>query len=169
MSDEKPSRTAGVLPTALRDALGQVIAHKRREWRHERAKMEAEARELVAELKRQKELGTARKPFDPDEIVQALGIKLAEVRRSVADAQIQATHREELFEAKMIERLATLHDGRDGLDGVQGAPGERGEAGPPGMLPVVRAWTDAVHGPPFQASAKRRLSPCPDWVYARTR
>jgi hypothetical protein len=70
--------------------------------------MEAEARELVAELKRLRELATARKPFDPDEIVQALGIKLAEVRRSVADAQIEASHRHELSEAKMIERLATL-------------------------------------------------------------
>ena len=116
MSDEKPP--AGALPTALRDALGQVVAHERREWRHERAKMEAEARELVAELKRLRELATARKPFDPDEIVQALGIKLAEVRRSVADAQIEASHRHELFEAKMIERLATLGDGRDGADGV---------------------------------------------------
>jgi hypothetical protein len=136
--------------------------------------MEAEARELVAELKRLKELASARKPFDPDEIVQALGIKLAEVRRSVADAQIQTTHRQELFEAKMIERLATLRDGRDGADGVQGAPGERGEPGPPGMLPIVRAWHDAVHyagqvvtlgGSVYQAQRDTgRAPPHDDWL-----
>lgn len=45
-------------------------------------------------------------------------------------------------------------DGSNGLPGVDGAPGpqgergergETGERGPPGILPVVKAWTDAVH------------------------
>jgi hypothetical protein len=40
-----------VLPDALREALGHVIANERREWRRERELMEAQARETIAELR----------------------------------------------------------------------------------------------------------------------
>lgn len=36
-------------------------------------------------------------------------------------------------------------DGRDGIDGKDGAPGRDGIDGRDGKLPLVRAWTDAVH------------------------
>jgi len=117
---------------ALRAALGEVIAHERQQWRLEREAIQEQAR---ADLER-----------------------------------LRAT-----MEDMIAARLATLRDGRDGADGApgergppgepgprgeagppgqDGAPGERGpqgerglpgEQGPPGMLPIARAWTDAVH------------------------
>ena len=36
-------------------------------------------------------------------------------------------------------------DGADGAAGIDGKDGERGPEGPPGKLPIIRAWTDAVH------------------------
>lgn len=44
-----PEKLQAAAPKALREALGQVIADLRREWRQERAVIEAEARASIAE------------------------------------------------------------------------------------------------------------------------
>lgn len=212
-------RTAVSLPDALRDALGQILADQRREWRRDREL--AEERSRADEARHRAELAELRAGYDA---------RIAEIWAEAA-ARIDAL---------VAARLAELRDGRDGRDGVDappvddvqiadavaryfaanppppgergpaGAPGEagpqgergergetgpqgergeagpqgergeagergaQGEQGPPGMLPVVRAWTDDVHyvgavvahaGALWQAQRDTgRAPPHEDWV-----
>jgi len=170
-SAQQTKRIAVSLPDALRDALGQIIAAERREWRRDREIVEAHHRAELAEAR-------------------------ASYEARIAEFCAETAAR---VDAMVAERLATLKDGRDGVDGapgkdgvpgrdgvdgkdgapgkdgrdgVDGAPGkdgapgrdgidgkdgrdgadgapgsdgERGPEGPPGKLPMVREWGDAVH------------------------
>ena len=95
-------QTAVTLPEALRDALGQVIANERREWRRERELIEAEARAAVAELKAQNVALLAR-------LEDAITTRLASLQNG-KDGRDGV-------------------DGRDGAPGEQGPPGEPGRPG----------------------------------------
>jgi hypothetical protein len=109
-SSTQPMRLT-VLPDALRDALGQVIADQRREWRRERELMEAQARAAEAQAR---------------EVAAECRARIVEFERRVEEA--------------VTARLAEVRDGRDGAEGPVGPPGrdgtdavgERGAEGPPG-------------------------------------
>lgn len=91
-----------VLPDALRDALGQVIARERKEWQRERELVEAQSRATIAELRE-------RIVTLESGVKDSVAARLADLRNGVDGAP-----------------------GERGADGVPGAPGERGEPGPVG-------------------------------------
>lgn len=148
--------TTAALPDALRDALGQVIANERREWRRERELIQAQAAHEIAELKaRVIELETT--------INRKVDDRLAAVKdgRDGVDGlaggpgpqgeagpigpageqgvQGDKGERGEVGEkgetgdkGSQGERGETGAPGERGADGINGAPGEKGEAGPQG-------------------------------------
>src|SRR5690606_38472596 len=95
-----------LLPDALGQALGQILADQRKEWERERERIEADARAALAELRAQN---------------AELRTQNAELK-ALADAQIQ----------RIDAALANVKDGRDGKDGEPGPKGDPGEPGPPG-------------------------------------
>src|SRR5215472_9897761 len=48
---QRAANVGDVLPDALRDALGQVLAEERKQWRRERELIEAQARAVIADLR----------------------------------------------------------------------------------------------------------------------
>src|SRR5262245_34698509 len=52
-AESSPARTElhDVFTEALREALGEVVAHERKHWQREKARMQSEANEIVAELR----------------------------------------------------------------------------------------------------------------------
>lgn len=95
-------RTDVPLPDALRDALGQIVANERREWRRERELIEAQARAAIAELRAENVALLAR-------IDEAVATRLAALRDGVDGVA-----------------------GRDGADGADGQPGRDGVDGASG-------------------------------------
>lgn len=91
------------LPEAMREALGQVIADQRREWRREREVIEAQSRQL-----------------------------LADAQRTIAELRVQIVELQTELRGKVEARLAELRDGAPGERGPQGERGEPGPAGPQG-------------------------------------
>lgn len=91
------------LPEAMREALGQVIADQRREWRREREVIEAQSRQL-----------------------------LADAQRTIAELRVQIVELQAELRGKVEARLAELRDGAPGERGPQGERGETGPAGPQG-------------------------------------
>ena len=91
------------LPDALREALGQVIADQRREWRREREVIEAQGRQLQADAQR----------------------TIAELRAQIVELQAD-------LRARVDARLAEVRDGSPGERGPAGERGEIGPAGPQG-------------------------------------
>ena len=96
-------KSTAVLPDALREALGQVIADQRREWRREREVIEAQSRQMQADAQR----------------------TIAELRAQIVELQME-------LRGKVEARLAELRDGAPGERGPQGERGEAGPAGPQG-------------------------------------
>jgi hypothetical protein len=96
--------TTDVLPDALRDALGQVIANERREWRRERELIQEGAAKEIAQLR-------------------ATIVEMRAEFKEHLDTVFKAIH------ARVDARLSELKDGRDGKDGIQGPQGEKGEPG----------------------------------------
>lgn len=95
-----------LLPDALADVLGKVVADARKEWLKEVERIGAEQRAMIAELRAEN----------------------AELR-----AQVRASVDGEL--ERIREIAANVKDGGDGVDGSpgeQGLAGERGEPGPQG-------------------------------------
>jgi hypothetical protein len=120
---DPPTRSSDVLPEALRDALGQVIANERREWRRERELIEAQSRETVAEL-RARVIELERKAEE------TIASKLSEVRSGV-DGTPGNDGRDGIDGAPGRDGVDGK-DGEPGRDGIDGAPGAEGPAGPPG-------------------------------------
>lgn len=143
------------LPDVLANALGQVLARERAEWRRDRELMLAESRQAQADVR----------------------TELEALRARVAEAELRAEIADRGRDVRVDERLATVRDGEPGPPGpagesitgprgekgdpgesVVGPAGERGEkgdpgesivgpAGPPGapgMLSLVAAWADGV-------------------------
>ncbi len=79
------------LPDGLREALGQVIADQRREWRREREVIEAQSGQIIAELR----------------------AEVAGLRAQIAELQAE-------LRAKIDARLAELKDGAPGERGADG-------------------------------------------------
>jgi hypothetical protein len=103
-SSTPPTRSTAVpLPDALRQALGQVIAEQRREWRRERELIEAQAGQVVAEL-----------------------------RAQIVELQVELRARIESRLAELKDG-APGERGPAGERGEPGPAGERGEAGPQGV------------------------------------
>jgi hypothetical protein len=103
--------------SSLREALGQVIANERREWRRERELIEAQARETVAEL-RAKVIEIER------DCKQAVSDRLASLKDG-------ANGRDGANGADGRDGADGNHgrDGIDGKDGISGADGARGVDG----------------------------------------
>jgi hypothetical protein len=91
--------------SSLREALGQVIANERREWRRERELIEAQARETIAELR----------------------AKVIEIER---DCKFAVSDR--LASLKDGENGRDGGNGVDGKDGADGANGKDGMNGADG-------------------------------------
>jgi hypothetical protein len=161
--------TTDALPEALRDALGQIIADQRREWRRERELIEAQSREIVAQLRAEVvELRTAIKE-DVSARLASLrdgkdgapgrdGIDGAPGRNGTDGAPgrdgVDGLPGRDGADGKNGETGAPGRDGlngddgkagRDGADGKDGADGARGADGAPGKLPVAKEWTARVH------------------------
>lgn len=159
-------------PDALREALGQVIADQRREWRRELEVIEAQSRQVIAELRVQiVELHA--------EMRAKVEARLAEIRdgapgepgpqgeRGETGPASPAGERGERGEAgpqgergdpgqdgalgergeagPQGERGDLGTPGPAGERGDAGLPGERGVEGPAGKLPIVEKWEDRVH------------------------
>ena len=161
-----------MLPDALREALGQVIADQRREWRRERELIEAQSRAAIAELRGRIAELTA-------EINQRVDAKLATVRDGAAGETGPAGQAgpvgpagpqgergepgpagERGFDGMPGERGADGPPGERGPQGERGEPGavgpqgergadglqgDRGIEGAPGKMPIVGPWADRVH------------------------
>ena len=150
------------LPDALRDALGQVIAQQRQEWRRERELIEAQSRATIAELR-----------AEVAALAASIEQRVAERLATLRDGKDGADGRDGLDGAPGPQGEPG-RDGADGKDGRDGAPGERGPEGPAGRMPVARAWADGVHyegdvvthdGGTWQAVRDTgRAPPSDDWV-----
>lgn len=84
-----PEKLQAAAPKALREALGQVIADLRREWRQERAVIESEARAVIAEA--QGALTAARAELGALKVKHEATIELLKANagaRSIADPQM---------------------------------------------------------------------------------
>ncbi len=106
-----------MLPDALREALGHVIADQRREWRRELEVIEAQSREAVAELRARIAELTA-------EVNQRVDARLATLRDGAPGEPGPAG------ETGPTGPIGPR--GERGERGEQGPQGERGEAGPAG-------------------------------------
>jgi hypothetical protein len=60
--ESSPSRGDDIFTEAMREALGEVLAMERRQWERERARMQAEANEIIARLRA--EIAELRSNFD---------------------------------------------------------------------------------------------------------
>jgi hypothetical protein len=129
--------TTAALPDALRDALGQVIANERREWRRERELIEAQSRETIAELR-------ARIVELEAKAERAVGERLAAVRDG-SDGEPGPPGRDGIDGKAGRDGV----DGKDGRDGIDGAPGEKGADGLPGP-----AGAPGVRGEPGMRGEK---------------
>jgi hypothetical protein len=102
-----PEPEGDILLDAWREILGEALEHERRQWVRERLLIEAQAAQMIAELKAEN---------------LALRTSLAE----------QVTKFIEHLEVAVAARFATLKDGKDGAPGPAGAAGEPGPVGAPG-------------------------------------
>lgn len=154
------------LPDSLREALGQVIADQRREWRRELEVIEAQSRQVVAELRAQNlELQA--------DIRAKVDARLAELKDGApgergeqgpagergeqgpqgdrGEPGPQGERGESGERGLQGEAGAAGEQGERGEPGIAGTPGEqgpqgeRGADGAPGKLPIVRDWTDQVY------------------------
>lgn len=105
-----------LLPDALGQAIGHVLAEQRREWTRERERIETESRVVIADLRAEvANLKTAN---------EMLRIDL----RNAVDAEI----------VRVREAMALVKDGETG------PPGERGEKGDPGADPDYELILDSL-------------------------
>lgn len=93
----------------LRDALGQVIADQRREWRRERELIQAQAGQIIAELRAQ-------------------NVELAAQLRAMVEERLAL-----LRDGKDGLPGRDGAPGRDGIDGRDGVDGKNGRDGAPGQ------------------------------------
>lgn len=151
-----------MLPEALRNALGQVVAEQRREWRRERELIEAQAREMVAELR-------ARIVELEAKLTAKIDARLAELKDGAPGEPGPIGPPGPAGEpGPQGER------GEPGPAGAQGPQGERGADGAPGKLPRVAAWEDRIYreaevvtlaGAVYQAARDTgKAPPHEDWV-----
>lgn len=160
-----PSNIA-VLPDALREALGQVVAKARQDWQRERELIEAQSRQAIAELRAQiVELEVS--------VKQSVAERLASLKdgeQGPPGAKGDPGERgpqgergekgdpgergEAGFKGDPGERGPAGGDGKDGERGEAGAKGEKGDIGekgergiegPAGKLPVIKTWAEGVH------------------------
>lgn len=159
-------------PETLRDALGQVIAHERAQWRRERELIEAESRAAIADLRAQI---VALRAEVKDEVAARLATlrdgrdgapgpqgPQGEPGRDGADGRdgapgpqgpqgeagrdgVDGRDGAPGLQGRQGEPGHDGRDGKDGRDGADGAPGERGPEGPAGKLPLARAWAERVY------------------------
>lgn len=94
------------LPDVLRDVLGHVVAEQRREWRREREVIQAQSREVVADLRAQ----------------------IAELTERVRQSAAAAVN-------ERLAALRDGRDGEPGAPGEPGVPGECGPPGEIPMAP----------------------------------
>lgn len=137
-------------PDALREALGQVIATLRRDWRRELECVQAESRAVIAELRAENTTLRVR-------LEEAAAAAMARVRdgRDGVDGRDGAPGRDadpvtdERIAAAVAGHLAAHPPaaGRDGRDGVDGAPGRDAEPVTDERLAGVVAAHLAAHPP----------------------
>jgi len=105
-------------PDALRDAGGFVISELRREWRRELEFIEAQSRQIIAELRAEN---------------AELKIMTRQIIEFAKQDALSATRDAlEIIEQQVVARLALVKDGVDGAQGPTGPQGERGEKGDKG-------------------------------------
>jgi hypothetical protein len=118
-----PPESPDVLLDAWREALGDVLAHERSVWQRERALIEAQAAQAIAELRTRV-------------------VELERTLETLVQQKLLAVT------AMVQERLTLVRDGRDGAS-VVGPVGERGEMGlqgPPGPQGPQGERGDGIEG-----------------------
>lgn len=147
-----PTTLNGALPSALADALGQVVARARQDWRSERELAQAETRRAIAELE-------ARVATLTLELRQMFADRLADLRDGERGAQGERGERGEPGEAIIGP------PGEQGTPGPPGAPGERGfqgECGEPGLVGAPGPpGEQGIPGPPGAPGESREGPPGP--------
>lgn len=118
------------LPEGLREALGQVIANERREWRRERELIEAQARETIAELRSR--IVEFERQVDLKVVARLADLKDGAPGADGAAGKDGSNGRDGVDGQAGKDGLAGRDgvDGKDGSQGERGLPGERGEPGP---------------------------------------
>lgn len=117
-----------LLPEALADALGAVVADMRRECRREIEVVSARSDAIIAELK-------ARIAELEAQVKASLDAGLARIDAAIAGVgdglTIEVEAIEEIVRAEVVKLppAAPGTDGRDGVDGKDGAPGRDGKDG----------------------------------------
>jgi len=136
---------ADVLLDAWRDALGETLAHERRQWQRERALIEAQAQSTIDKM--QAAIVTLR-----GEVLDLVRAKLAEVK-----------------DGKDGERGPQGERGEKGIQGERGIIGQRGpagEAGPVGPVgpagPAGQPGTAGEAGPAGPAGPAGERGPAGD-------
>jgi Zeta toxin/Collagen triple helix repeat (20 copies) len=142
-----------MLPDILRDALGQVLAEERRQWRRQRELIEAQAQAAIART--DTAVSEARYGIE-----RAAESALAQLK-SAAEA-VQAE-----FARAVTLRLAELRDGERGPPGEVGAVGAVGPVGPSG--PAGQRGDDGAQGPPGAAGPSGPDGPAGERGYAGER
>lgn len=146
---------------ALREALAQVVADQRKDWRRERELIAAQAGQQVAE---------ARAGFEALKTQHAAehAARMAELERAIAAVPTEAEIERRIADgvAAAIAEMPTPAPGKDGASvtaddvaplideavarAVDALPkakdGEPGRDGAPGKLPAVEIWEDRVYG-----------------------
>jgi hypothetical protein len=98
-----------VLPEAVRDALGQIIANERKEWRRERELIEAQAAATVAELR-------ATITELREEMRASIAERLAALKDGEPGASVTAADVEPIIAAEIARQVAAIPAPRDGRD-----------------------------------------------------
>jgi hypothetical protein len=140
-----------VLPDALREALGQVIADQRREWRRERELMKAQGREAMAEQRLRDIERETQLRAQVDEALAEIKSYVASIPDLVAREVAKIPRPKDGEQGERGEKGDKGDPGEKGTPGEKGDSGERGERGERGFegatgkLPVVVPWADRVH------------------------
>jgi hypothetical protein len=151
--------TTAALPDALRDALGQVIANERREWRRERELMEAQSRETIAELRARivelearveravaERLATVRDGRDGEPGAPGRDADISPLVAEIEKREFAQAERlfqiEREWQERIESRLAAVRDGQDG------EKGDKGDRGDPGTLIMTGRGAPKVDGRP---------------------
>jgi hypothetical protein len=137
-SAQRQKRIAVSLPDALRDALGQIIANERREWRRERELIEAHHRAEMAELRAGYDARVAEFCAMMDARVT---VRLSELRDGADGAPgrdgVDGTDAPPVDDVQLGDAVARYFAenppiaGRDGADGAPGRDGRDGADAPP--------------------------------------
>ena len=150
---EVSEQSHDLLPDALHQALGQVIAEERRQWRRERELIESEAQKTIAELRAT--IAELKNEIREKALEAKPGVDAVALDQAITDFRQQWERERKLIESEASKTISDLRatiaeleneirqkalDAKPGAPGVAGPPGERGPEGRPGKLPIAKTF-----------------------------